>query len=162
MALRWDSGAVCLVAWVLCIGVACNSSPGKNTPPPTPDAPTPVEPSIPDGGPPPGPTVPSPGEAPTEDSGQPVFPLAFQQALPGSRTVAKRTTFRFRIPVARAGERLSFVFFAGDDVLRIHAATVARADADGVLASAPLPLTFQGAPGALLAAPCTATPWRCP
>ncbi|WNZ63710.1 hypothetical protein QEG98_08410 [Myxococcus sp. MxC21-1] len=66
--------------------------------------------------------------------------------------MAKRTTFRFRIPVARAGGRLSFVFFAGDDALRIHAATVARAGANGALAAAPLPLTFQGAPDALIAA----------
>ncbi len=120
-----------------------------DTPPP---APRPAEPPVPDGGHPPGPEGPPPSEVPPGDSGQQVFPLAFQQALPGSRAVVTRTTFRFRIPVARAGERLSFVFFAGDDALRIHAATVARADADGVLASVPLPLTFQGAPGALLAA----------
>ena len=120
-----------------------------DTPPP---APRPAEPPVPDGGHPPGPEGPPPSEVPPGDSGQQVFPLAFQQALPGSRAVVTRTTFRFRIPVARAGERLSFVFFAGDDALRIHAATVARADANGVLASAPLPLTFQGTPGALLAA----------
>ncbi len=143
---------MCLAAWVLCIGVACDSTPGMNTPLPIPDAPIPVEPSSPDDGHPPGREEPSPGEVPPDDVEQQVFPQAFQQSLPGSRTVEKRTTFRFRIPVARAGEQLRFVFFAGDDALRIHAATVARADANGVLASAPLPLTFQGTPGALLAA----------
>lgn len=153
MTARWNSGAVGLVAVGLCLGMACSSHPGGEAPPPIQAPPTPVEPSISsDGGHPLEPEAPAPGDEPAEATGHQVFPPAFLQTLPGSRTVETRTTFRFRIPVARAGERLSFVFFAGDDTLTIHAATVARADAHGVLASAPLPLTFQGAPGAQLGA----------
>ncbi|MBJ6761498.1 hypothetical protein JGU66_12040 [Myxococcaceae bacterium JPH2] len=140
--------------------MACSSNPerGAHTPdsPPISNGPRPVDPATPDAGPPPAPPpepqTPPPPEPPTGYPEAQVFPPAFEQELPGSRTVAQRTTFRFRVPVARAGERLSFVFVAGDDALRIHAATVARADANGALASAPVALSFQGAPGATLTA----------
>lgn len=80
------------------------------------------------------------------------FRPAFYQPLGGSTPVAQRTTYRFRIPVARAGTRLRFVFRAGDGPLRLHQATVARSDGGGALASEPVGLTFQGAPAADVAA----------
>ncbi|MGZ3459353.1 MAG: WD40/YVTN/BNR-like repeat-containing protein [Archangium sp.] len=76
------------------------------------------------------------------------FRPAFHQTLSGSTQVAQRTTYRFRIPLGRAGTRLRFNFQAGEGPLKLHQATVARADAGGALASAPVALSFQGSPGA--------------
>ena len=80
------------------------------------------------------------------------FRSTFYQPLGGSLTLPRRTTYRFRVPVARAGSRLRFVFRAGDAPLRLHEATVARAETKGALASAPLALTFSGASGTRAAA----------
>ena len=81
--------------------------------------------------------------APEVDSFQPTF----LQPLEGSLTLGKRTTYRFRVPVARAGTRLRFVFRAGGAPLQVHQVTVARAETRGALASRPVALTFSGTPG---------------
>ncbi|ATB29201.1 hypothetical protein [Melittangium boletus] len=99
----------------------------------------------------------SPGQVPEGHPSQETpsgkaFRPTFYQPLGGSLTLPGRTTYRFRVPVARAGTRLRFVFRAGDAPLRLHEATVARAETKGALASAPLALTFSGAPGAHAAA----------
>jgi lysophospholipase L1-like esterase len=80
------------------------------------------------------------------------FQPAFYQALRWSRSVSTVTTFRLRLPVARAGERLRVTFRAGDGALTLQKATVARAGANGALASAPVALTFSGQPGFTVAA----------
>lgn len=77
----------------------------------------------------------------------PGFQPGFHQALRGSFSVGGVTTFRLRIPIARAGERLQVTFRAGDGSLTLERATVARAGADGSLLSAPSPLGFGGKPG---------------
>jgi lysophospholipase L1-like esterase len=76
----------------------------------------------------------------------PLFQPGFHLALRWSYT-AKATTFRLRVPVGRAGERLRLAFRAGDGSLVLKRATVARAGPDGSLASEPLQVTFSGAPG---------------
>jgi lysophospholipase L1-like esterase len=75
------------------------------------------------------------------------FQPGFHQALRGSHGVGTLTTFRLRVPVARAGERLRVTFRSGDGSLTLQRATVAKAGTDGALASTPLPLTFEGKAG---------------
>ncbi len=74
--------------------------------------------------------------APEVDTFQPTF----HQPLEGSLSLGKRTTYRFRVPVARAGTRLRFVFRAGSAPLQVHQVTVARAETRGALASRPVAL----------------------
>jgi len=80
-----------------------------------------------------------------------VFEPAFHQALRWSVSTSTRTTYRTRIPVGRGGGRLRVSFKAGDGSLALHAATVALAGTQGQLASAPIALTFGGAPSVTLA-----------
>jgi lysophospholipase L1-like esterase len=75
------------------------------------------------------------------------FQPAFHQALRWSHGVGSLTTFRMRIPVARAGERLKVTFRSGDGTLTLQKATVAHAGLYGELASPPVTLTFSGSPG---------------
>jgi lysophospholipase L1-like esterase len=75
------------------------------------------------------------------------FQPAFHQALRTSQSVSSLTTFRLRVPVARAGERLKITFRSGDGSLNLQKATVALAGLQGNLASTPVPLTFSGSPG---------------
>ncbi|MFP2925849.1 SGNH/GDSL hydrolase family protein [Pyxidicoccus sp. 3LG] len=77
------------------------------------------------------------------DSYQP----AFHQALRWSHGVGSLTTFRLRVPVGREGGRIRVTFRAGDGRLTLQRATVAKAGAEGALASMPVPLTFGGAAG---------------
>jgi hypothetical protein len=138
---RWAAGAG---VWACCVLVACGKeeprapdASGARPPVETPGA---VEPADSPGKTPEG--TPSPLPSPA-DSFQPTF----RQPLGSSLTLGQRTTYRFRVPVARAGQRLRFVFRAGSEPLRIHQATVARAETRGALASPPVALTFSGAPG---------------
>lgn len=87
----------------------------------------------------------------------PPFLPAFHQALRWSYDVGSVTTFRMFMPVGRAGSSLRVTFRAGDGSLTLQRATVAHADADGNLTSAPVPLTFSGAAGFTVAARTTAT-----
>nr|BDT35703.1 GDSL-type esterase/lipase family protein [Myxococcus sp. MH1] len=75
------------------------------------------------------------------------FQPGFHQALRWSHYVGGVTTFRLRVPVARAGERLQVTFRAGDGNLTLQRATVAKAGVDGSLVSAPVALSFEGKPG---------------
>jgi lysophospholipase L1-like esterase len=77
----------------------------------------------------------------------PPFQPAFHQALRWSHEVAELTTFRLFVPVGRAGERLRVTFRSGDGGLTLQRATIARARPDGSLATAPVPLTFNGSAG---------------
>jgi photosystem II stability/assembly factor-like uncharacterized protein len=86
-------------------------------------------------------TVPELPEPPEEP-----FPSAFYWALREGESVPHWTTFRFRVPVALAGERLRLVFRAGNGQMVIHQATVARAEAVGALASHSVRLAFKGSP----------------
>jgi lysophospholipase L1-like esterase len=52
-----------------------------------------------------------------------------------------------RIPVGRAGSRIRVTFRSGDGSFTLQQATVAKAGASGALASAPVPLTFNGKAG---------------
>ncbi len=92
--------------------------------------------------PPPPPAPPPPPPEPAV-----AFQPGFHQALRWSHGVGGLTTFRMRVPVARAGERLRVTFRSGDGSLTLQRATVAKAGADGALASTPLPLTFGGKAG---------------
>lgn len=77
----------------------------------------------------------------------PAFQPAFHQALRWSKSTSSLTTYRMRIPVGKAGARLRVTFSAGDGSLTLHKATVARAAANGALASEPVTLTFNGSQG---------------
>jgi lysophospholipase L1-like esterase len=61
--------------------------------------------------------------------------------------VGGTTTFRLRVPVHRAGPRVRLAFRSGEGSLVLHRVTVAQAGPESSLASAPVPVTFSGAPG---------------
>jgi lysophospholipase L1-like esterase len=75
-----------------------------------------------------------------------MFQPGFHQALRWSYSTGS-VTFRLRVPVGRAGQRVRLAFRSGDGMLVLRKATVARAGPDGSLASAPVGVTFSGAPG---------------
>ncbi|HYO55221.1 SGNH/GDSL hydrolase family protein [Archangium sp.] len=88
---------------------------------------------------------------PEPDPGQPrpvppMFQPGFHQALRWSYSTGS-VTFRLRVPVGRAGQRVRLAFRSGDGTLVLRKATVARAGPDGSLASAPVAVTFSSAPG---------------
>ena len=77
---------------------------------------------------------------------QPLAPLlqpGFHEALRWSQGVSA-TTYRLRVPVGRAGTRLRLAFRSGDGSMTLSKATVARAGANGALASTPVTVTFNG------------------
>src|SRR5438105_15705942 len=78
---------------------------------------------------------------------QVVFQPGFHQALATSVSTSTRTTYRTKIPIGRGGSRLRISFRAGNGSLTVHAATVALAGTRGNLVSAPVAITFNGAPG---------------
>ncbi|MGZ3457970.1 MAG: SGNH/GDSL hydrolase family protein [Archangium sp.] len=89
---------------------------------------------------------------PEHDPGRPrpeasLFQPGFHLALRWSQSVEGPTTFRLRVPVNRAGGRVRLAFRAGDGLLTLRRATLARAGPEGSLASEPVTLTFSGAPG---------------
>lgn len=124
------------------------SNPAPSAPEDTPTDPA-TDPSTPSDPQPPGPvTTPpeDPGQKPPETPATPTFQPAFHQALRWSKGVGL-TTFRLRIPMGRAGQRLRVTFRAGDGNLMLQKATIAHAGANGALASQPVSLTFNGSPG---------------
>ncbi len=142
-------GSWARVAWVVVCGVWALGCGKAGAPEFEPELEVPVQevPAPPSGGPDKGPESQPRPETPVES-----FRPTFLQPLGGSRTVSRRTTYRFRVPVARAGSRLRFVFRAGNGPLQVHEASVARAETRGALASEPLSLTFAGQAGARVAA----------
>ena len=87
------------------------------------------------------------GQAPDKPRPMPpMFQPAFHQALRWSYSTG-HMTFRLRVPVGRAGQRVRLSFRSGDGELVLHEATLAQAGPDSSLASAPLAVTFSGAPG---------------
>jgi len=76
----------------------------------------------------------------------PMFQPGFHQSLRWSYSTGA-VTFRLKVPVGRAGQRVRLTFRSGDGDLVLRKATVARAGPDGSLASAPVTVTFSGAPG---------------
>lgn len=82
----------------------------------------------------------------------PLFQPGFHQALRGSVSTSRRTTYRMKLPIGRAGSRLRLSFQAGDGSLTLHSATVALAGTQGALAGAPTAITFGGSPGFTAAA----------
>ncbi|QRK09522.1 SGNH/GDSL hydrolase family protein [Archangium violaceum] len=92
-----------------------------------------------------------PGDTPEGPRPQPpLFQPGFHLALRWSQGVGSTTTFRLRVPVNRAGQRLRLAFRSGDGSLVLRRVTVARAGPEGSLASEPVPVTFSGAPGTSL------------
>ena len=82
-----------------------------------------------------------------------VFQPAFHQALRWFDYTSGQVTFRYKIPIGRAGERIRVAFRAGDYPLVLHRAAVARAgEPGGNLGSAPVVLTFAGSEGVTLPA----------
>ncbi|AKJ07391.1 lysophospholipase L1-like esterase [Archangium gephyra] len=77
----------------------------------------------------------------------PLFQPGFHLALRWSHAVGGLTTFRLRVPVNRAGQRVRLAFRSGDGPLALRRVTVALAGSEGALESAPVPVTFSGAPG---------------
>lgn len=94
-------------------------------------------------------TPPPPKVSPLDQPPSPVFQPGYHAALRWSVEVPQRMTFRTRIPLGRAGERLRLTFRAGDGPASIHAVTVAMADrtTDGWVAVSPVPVTFGGLQG---------------
>jgi lysophospholipase L1-like esterase len=134
-------------------GGAPISSPAPSTPGGTdPGAVVPTPPSDPQTSPPSGPQSPedppsTPAEPPSSPPPAPEFQPAFHQALRWSKSVGGLTTFRMRIPVGRAGERLRVTFRSGDGSLSLQKATIALAGPNGALSSQPVQLTFNGSSG---------------
>jgi lysophospholipase L1-like esterase len=79
-----------------------------------------------------------------------VFQPGFHQALRWSNLTPGLVTFRFKIPIERAGNRIQVALRAGEGPVSLHRASVARASAGGTLRSAPVPLTFGGSETAVL------------
>jgi lysophospholipase L1-like esterase len=75
-----------------------------------------------------------------------MFQPGFHQSLRWSHSTGA-VTFRLRVPVGRAGQRVRLAFRSGDGSLVLRKATVAKAGPDGSLASAPVTVTFSGASG---------------
>ncbi|HEX5747297.1 MAG TPA: GDSL-type esterase/lipase family protein [Archangium sp.] len=134
----------------------CDSTGGEVEPPASeaPATETPVPDDVPT--PPPEPPVvvtpvepPPPPEEPRPPP--PMFQPGFHQALRWSYSTGG-VTFRLRVPVGRAGERVRLAFRAGDGSLVLRKATVALAGPNGSLASAPVAVTFSGTPGFSVAA----------
>jgi lysophospholipase L1-like esterase len=84
-----------------------------------------------------------PANFPTVES-LPVFQPGFHQALRWSDRTPGLVTFRFKIPMARAGDRIRAALRAGDGPMDLHRVSVAKAGAGGTLRSDPTPLTFDG------------------
>ncbi|MFY0572423.1 SGNH/GDSL hydrolase family protein [Archangium lansingense] len=76
----------------------------------------------------------------------PMFQPGFHQALRWSYSTGG-VTFRLRVPVGRAGDRVRLAFRSGDGNLVLRKATIALAGPEGSLASAPVTVTFSGTPG---------------
>jgi len=103
-------------------------APGSSTP--APNIPAPADP------PPAQPPAPAPAPA--------VFQPGFHQALRQGMSAGEVTTFRFKVPVGRGGDRVRVAFRAGSGALTLRRVTIARAGLAGALASAPVPVTFAG------------------
>jgi lysophospholipase L1-like esterase len=80
------------------------------------------------------------------------FQPGFHQALRWSHRTGGLVTFRFKIPVARTGQRLRLGFVAGNGDAAIIRATVAKAAEGGKLAGQPMRVTFGGRSGVELTA----------
>jgi lysophospholipase L1-like esterase len=76
-----------------------------------------------------------------------LFQPGFHQALRWSYTAGSLTTFRLRVPVGRAGERVRLAFRAGDGSLTLKRVFLARVGPDGTLVTPPVQVTFGGNPG---------------
>ncbi|MFL5322239.1 MAG: SGNH/GDSL hydrolase family protein, partial [Myxococcaceae bacterium] len=81
-----------------------------------------------------------------------VYQPGFHQALRWSETTPAVTTYRLRIPISRSGHRVRVAFRAGDGSLTISSANIAKAGANGALASTPQTLSFSGGTGFTAAA----------
>ncbi|OJH35909.1 GDSL family lipase [Cystobacter ferrugineus] len=81
----------------------------------------------------------------------PMFQPGFHQALRWSYSTSQATsgtlTVRLRVPVGRPGQRVRLTFRSGDGALTLSKATVAKAGANGALASSPVAVTFAGSAG---------------
>ncbi|RKH61169.1 SGNH/GDSL hydrolase family protein [Corallococcus aberystwythensis] len=75
------------------------------------------------------------------------FQPGFHQALRINGYAGSITTYRMKVPVGRAGSRVRITFRSGDGSMTLQRATVAKAGANGALASAPVTLSFGGKAG---------------
>jgi lysophospholipase L1-like esterase len=80
-----------------------------------------------------------------------MFQPGFHEALRWSYSTSTATsgplTVRLRVPVGRPGARVRLTFRSGDGALALSKATIAKAGANGALASAPVAVTFSGSAG---------------
>ncbi|MCY1047687.1 SGNH/GDSL hydrolase family protein [Corallococcus sp. bb12-1] len=87
-------------------------------------------------------------QAPLPPAPPPImFQPGFHQALRENTYAGSITTYRMRIPMGRAGSRVRITFRSGDGAMTLQRASVAKAGANGALASAPVALTFNGHAG---------------
>lgn len=150
----WERTRILVCAWVVLVMAGCGSAGNEweePVPPSAPEAPAPEAPVPDDLEEEPGDGVevePVEPEPPPEQPRPvpPMFQPGFHQALRWSHGTGS-VTFRLRVPVGRAGERVRLAFRAGDGNLVLREATVALAGPEGSLASAPVTVTFSGAPG---------------
>lgn len=68
----------------------------------------------------------------------------FHQALRWDIPLSTLTTFRIRVPVARAGGKLKLSFRAGDSAMTLSSVNVARAGVNGALAGPATAVKFNG------------------
>jgi len=126
-----------VLSLLLLAAAACG--PGNPSEPPTSGAPSTSNPPV---------STPAPGEppapAPTPAPAPVLFQPGFHQALRQGMSAGAVTTFRFKVPVGRGGDRVRVAFRAGSDTLTLRRVTIARAGLAGALGSAPVPVTFAG------------------
>jgi len=95
---------------------------------------------------------PAPGEPPAPAPAPVLFQPGFHQALRQEMSASAVTTFRFKVPVGRGGDRMRVAFRAGSGALTLRRVTIAQAGLAGALGSAPVPVTFAGRRDATAAA----------
>lgn len=124
---RGGAIAVALVATLLGCGggTETGSEPGPSGGEAPPTGGPPSGPGQPPGGPTPGPTPP-----PVTPPGVATWAPGFHLALRHSVTVDAVTTYRLKLPITRAGQRVRVIFRAGDGELWVERANIGRSFKD--------------------------------
>jgi lysophospholipase L1-like esterase len=81
-----------------------------------------------------------------------VYQDGFNQALRWSTSYGSLTTLRIKVPIGLTGPSIELALKSGSGPLTISRASVAAAGPGGSLASTPIAVTFNGAPGCVIPA----------